>query len=353
MTVREQEQILCMLFSDLKGYSGLKNDKLKNNAVKDMKQIVTRSLEPSVQVIKEMGDGLMICSYTALPLAESALRIRDFFKTTDWKGKGYPEDFRIRIALHVDEMVVHYNEDNTIKDAYGSGVDATARIEPVTEPNAVYCSSRFFDMLQRKGSGKIKGVSKGNMSLAKNYGDMELFELKWINETDTLSGQAEQKASSSPVIPMPSIKKPFTDKDRRDYLRYAFGVIANYFEAAINQLNASSPQIEAELTRINDIKLTCEIYIDGQSKASGKIWIGSMMRSDYEQIQFSEGRFSINDDNSYNDSIILVEDGSELALKSQLGMTSFIRKGPDISKPSSPEQIAEYLWIRLSRPLEY
>lgn len=348
----QKTQILCILFSDLKGYSGLRDDRLKNQIVQEMKAIVERNRQPGVQLIKTMGDGLMLCSFTPLPLAEMALRLRDAFQTTDWKAKGFPDDFLIRMGLHVDEMIVHYRDDGTIEDVIGTGVDATARIEPVTEPNAVFCSGRFYEMLQGRGIGKIKGIPQGRKALAKQYGEMELYELRWIHEVSAKETPTAQPSTIATSIPMPNIKKSFTDKDRKDFFRYAFGIIKNYFDEATKQLNDSTSDIEATITAVTDTKFACEIYLNGKLKTCGKIWIGSLMRSSYEQIQYAEGSFDINNDNSYNDAIGVVEHDSKLALQSQLAMTAFIRKGPDATKPSSPEKIAEYLWLRLTQVLE-
>jgi class 3 adenylate cyclase len=351
---REKTQLVCLLFSDLKGYSGLKNDQQKNQIFKDMKAIFERACQPGVQLIKTMGDGLMVVSFTSLPLAETALRLRDEFRNTDWKSKGFPNDVLIRVGLHFDEMIVHYRADSpgdNVEDVIGVGVDTTARIEPITEPNTIFCSARFYELLQARDSGKIKGIPQGRKQLAKNYGEMELFELRWVHEAGEVASRTPVPSVAS-SIPMPKIKKPFTDKGRKDFLRAAFVVIRQYFDKAVKQLELTVPGVEANINLVSNTKFACEIYLNGQLKASGKIWIGSMMGK-YEQIQFAEGRFDINNDNSYNDSIIIVEDDSSLALQSQMGMTAFFRHGPDVTKPSSTEQIAEYLWLRLIWALEH
>lgn len=351
MVSSQKEQLLCILFSDLKGYSGLKDDRLKNQIVDEMKSIFERVSQPGVELIKTMGDGLMVASHVPLPLAETALYLCDNFRNTDWKSKGYPDDFLIRIGLHLDEMIVHFNSDGSINDAIGTGVDTTARIEPVTSPNAVFCSKRFFELLQDRGASKIKGINRGKMQLAKNYGEMELFEIRWLHDvSDIVAPNPVAPATSS--IPMPNIKKPFTDKDRKEFLRASFSAIQKYFEVAVKQLEATVAGTEASINTVNDTKFVCEIYLNGQLKTRGKIWIGSLMKSSYEQIQFSEGRFDINDDNSYNDAITIEEKGQEAALRASFG-SMFAQRGPDVTKPSSPEQIAEYLWLRLTRSLEY
>jgi class 3 adenylate cyclase len=350
----QKTQIMCVLFSDLKGYSGLKNDHLKNQIFMEMKNIFERARQPGVQLIKTMGDGLMAVSFTPLPISETALNLRDAFRNTDWRSKGFPDDFLIRIGIHMDEMIVHYkvgSTDEAIQDVIGVGVDTTARIEPVTEPNAVFCSGRLYEMLQSRGVGKIKGILQGRKALAKQYGEMELYELRWVYEADVKETPTAQP-SVTPSIPMPNIKKPFTDKDRKDFYRYAFQIIKNYFAEAAKQLHDSTPQIEATITAVSDTKFTCEIYLNGQLKTRGKIWLGSMMGTSHECISYSENYRSTDNDSSTNDMLVIEEDGQKMYLKSSFG-AMFARRGPDTTKPSSPEQIAEYLWLRLTHALEY
>jgi Adenylate and Guanylate cyclase catalytic domain len=348
-SAQTRNQILCILFSDLKGYSSLKNDRLKNQIVQEMKAALQRIGEPEVQLIKTMGDGLMMCSFAPLPLAITALRLRDVFKTTDWKTQGFPEDFLIRIGLHLDQVIIHYREDGTIEDAIGTAVDTTARIEPVTEPNAVFCSKLFYDHLIGRGVGKIKGIPQGRKALAKQFGEMDLYELRWMHESEV----AEAPTPQPTVVltkPMPNIKKPFTDKDQKDFLRRAFEIIRSYFSEAVKQLQGHAQGIEAEVTSISDLKLTCEIYLNGQLKTRCKIWIGSMMGT-HEYILYSENYHSINDDSGSNEIVTVENDGQRMYLKSSFGVM-FARKGPDTTKPSTPEQVAEHLWLRLTQILE-
>lgn len=179
-----KDQILCLLFSDLKGYSDLRDDRLKNQIVQEMKTIAESSSQSAVQLVKTMGDGLMMSSFIPLPLAETALHIRDAFRTTNWRTKGYPEDFYIRIGVHLDQVTIYYRGDGMIQDAIGQAVDTTARIEPITTLNSVFCSKYFFDLLLNRGIGKIKGISLGKRMLAKQFGEMELYELRWSHESD-------------------------------------------------------------------------------------------------------------------------------------------------------------------------
>lgn len=350
MTSNQQAQILCILFSDLKDYSDLKDDRLKDRIVQEIKTILERNSGPEVQLIKTMGDGLMACSKIPLPLAEAALRLRDAFKTTDWKSKGFPEDFMIRIGLHLDQVVIHYREDGTIEDVIGTAVDTTARIEPVTDLNAVFCSKLFYDHLVGRGVGKIKGIAKERRALAKQFGEMELFELLWMHEATAAPVSALQP-SIAPSIPMPRIKKTFTDKDRKDFLRHAFGIIRSYFDEAVKQLQTTVQGIDATLSVVSDTKFTCEIFLHGTLKARGKIWIGSMMGTVHECISYSENYHSVDNDSSSNDMLVIEDDEQSMYLRSSFG-AMFARRGPDTTKPSTPEQIAEYLWLRLTQSLD-
>jgi hypothetical protein len=251
----------------------------------------------------------------------------------------------------VDEVIVHYRQDGTIEDAIGIAVDTTARIEPVTEPNAVFCSGSFYSLLHQRPLGKITGIPRGHQALAKQYGEMELYELRWTHESGIKETPAPQ-SSAMPSIPMPTIKKPFTDKDRKDFYLYAFKIIKSYFDEATKQLHKGVPEVEATITTMGDIKFTCEIYLNGEFKSRCKIWIGSMMGSRHECISYSENYRSVDDDSTWNDMLVIEEEGQKMFLRSSLGATTVMQRGPNPTKPSTPEQIAEYLWIRLTHVLD-
>jgi hypothetical protein len=89
------------------------------------------------------------------------------------------------------------------------------------------------------------------------------------------------------------------------------------------------------------------IYLHGQLKNSCKIWIGGDQFAT-NSINYSEGRFSLDTDNSFNETLQVDDDGSENFLKPLMSMGySYARN------KMSLEQAAEYLWKRLTNILEH
>lgn len=347
MNSNQKEHIYCILFSDLKGYSDLRIDRLKNQIVNEMAEMLPQVAHRDAQLIKTMGDGLMIGSYTPYPLAETALKLRDWFRTTDWKGLGFPQDFLIRIGLHLGQVILHLHDDNSVKDAIGTEVDTSARIEPVTAPNAVFCSKQFYDFLATKNMGRITGTSQGKKPLAKQFGEMELYELHWHHEqAHSVSPQTAPKSA----IPMPTIKQEFTDKDHRDYLRSSFQTIKHYFDEAVQALQSVNSTIEIELLEISSTKFTCEIFRSGRSVSRCKIWLGGFAGGRDEQINYVEGNFGVQNDNKLSASAIVQKHNNQLKLLP--GFSGVVFGLPPIDETKSmPEQLAEYFWLRATQPL--
>ncbi len=337
------KKITSMLFSDLKGYSRLPSDLLMERAIGILETEVNHLLRPGTHDYHNTwGDAYFISSSDPVALAEIALRMRDFVRNIDWIRQGFPENLAIRVALHIASVVVRLNSDNSIRDLVGDGVNASARIEPITKPNAVYCSAKFFSFLDTQT--KIRGVNLGKKSLAKEFGEMELYQLRWEDE---IPETPQRPSAPANPIPMPNIKRKFGDRQKSDFLYKSFADIKAYFTEALAQLEAANTGIESRLRSLNDTTFTCETYIDGKTKAQCKIWIDSHFGR--EQILFSEGRFDIEGSGAYNEAIRVEDDGTKMYLKSSFNNVSSYRGYDTSTNPSSPEQIAEYLWARLTR----
>jgi len=69
------EKLVCMLFSDLKGFSKIKNDDLKTKLVNFTEHDILRQLlNPTNHIyVNTWGDAFYICSENPVALAEIAL----------------------------------------------------------------------------------------------------------------------------------------------------------------------------------------------------------------------------------------------------------------------------------------
>lgn len=315
-----------------------------------MNNIVPRISSPMVRLLNSWGDALLVISDTPIPLAEAALRLRDEVRNTDWHKLGFPQDIVIRIGLHLQKVRALYREDGSIENIIGVGVDTTARIEPVTEPNTVYCSQRFYDFLQdEEGLGNIRGSALGKRKLAKNFGEMELYQLVWKHEHEippkTISSSIEK-----PSIPLPAVRQRFGDKQLTEFLYKSFEEIHDYFTQALEALKSSNSSIEISLKHPSETQFVCEIHHPDHRTQRCRIWIENRLHSAVEEICFYQGNSDIYN-NAVNDTARVENDGRILFLKSTFG--GFSNKEFDSSRnPSTSKQIAENWWIRFSNFLE-
>jgi hypothetical protein len=152
-------------------------------------------------------------------------------------------------------------------------------------------------------------------------------------------------------IPMPAVRRDFTQRGKDLFLRTAFEEVTAYFQVAAEELEARYPEIEVEIEEINRQKLTCSIYRHGEIVNRCKIWIGGPLARD--GISYMEGRhLDIDRDNSCNDWLTVEEVGAELGLRtSQMGFT--FSRAKDFDGILTTEKAAEYLWLRMTDQLRY
>lgn len=145
-------------------------------------------------------------------------------------------------------------------------------------------------------------------------------------------------------IPMPSIKKKFTQRDKDLFLKTSFGVIKAYFREGLARLERQYSEVETDFTDVHRFKFICTVYVHGEVKSKCKIWIGGPISSD--AIAYNSGQFDLDSDNSCNEWLGINNDGSKLGFNtSSLWMT--MPSGKE-SKLLVPEKAAECLWRRFT-----
>lgn len=82
-----KDQIVSILFSDLKGFSKIKDDNLKAKLVQTIENDVKNHIlkQDNHFFRNTWGDAFFICSYNPVDLAEIALKMRDEIKNKNWK----------------------------------------------------------------------------------------------------------------------------------------------------------------------------------------------------------------------------------------------------------------------------
>jgi hypothetical protein len=170
--------------------------------------------------------------------------------------------------------------------------------------------------------------------------DAALTRLSRTRTTISGSEEAWQADGSAHEIPLPKLRKRFSQRDRDLFLKETFTFFKDYFRRALSQLDTRYPDVETDFTEIHAQKFIAKIYLGGEIKNQCKIWIGGLSASD--GIGYLENRFNVDIDNSLNELVTVVDDGFDLRLRFMLGDVSLF----------SPEEAAERLWRRFSSPLE-
>jgi class 3 adenylate cyclase len=86
----------------------------------------------------------------------------------------------MRLGLHYGPVWVGTDRITGNRIWYGHEVNRTARIEPVTPVGGVYCTETFAAALLVDGGDDCRFTSVGLRQLAKNFGELELFQLERV-----------------------------------------------------------------------------------------------------------------------------------------------------------------------------
>ena len=155
-------------------------------------------------------------------------------------------------------------------------------------------------------------------------------------------------AHSMRNIPLPKIRKQFSDFEKRQFLKESFEFIKQYFQHALSTLTVQYQEVSIDFTEIHNLKFVCTVYLGGKLKSQCKIWLGGGMTSS-DSICYAEGRIDVDRDNSYNDLVAVEDNGAELLLRSMIGQIY----QPASESVMSKEKASEYLWKRFTAPLTY
>ncbi len=65
-------------------------------------------------------------------------------------------------------------------------------------------------------------------------------------------------------IPLPKIKKQFTQRDKDIFLRDSFGVVKSYFERALQDLGDQYQEAQTDFAAVHSFKFVATIYVRGE-----------------------------------------------------------------------------------------
>lgn len=162
-----------------------------------------------------------------------------------------------------------------------------------------------------------------------------------------ISVSGQPKAASPALglrVPLPKIKKQFSQRDKDLFLRNSFAVVKGYFQNALQELSRQYQEVETDFAEVHNLKFLATIYVRGEVANKCKIWIGGLSSSD--SITYQAGQFAIEGDNSFNDMLSVADDKQSLGFRPS-GMWYGSQQN-DREQLLTAERAAEYLWRRFT-----
>jgi hypothetical protein len=154
-------------------------------------------------------------------------------------------------------------------------------------------------------------------------------------------------AGKAVEIPMPRIKKEFSQRERDRFIWDAFTFIKGYFKKALAALESYDSDVETDFIEATKLAYVCRIYVRGRTWKQCRIWLSGRMSSD--QIYYYEGNVDIAGDSAFNEYISVEDDGYTVFLRlSNMGFSSPQQQETQVGK----EKAAEDLWKRLTQSLK-
>ena len=150
-------------------------------------------------------------------------------------------------------------------------------------------------------------------------------------------------------IPLPKIKKKFTQREKDIFLRDTFQEVKQYFRKALSEMEKHYTEVESDFAEVHNFKFICNIYVRGEISKRCKIWIGGGLGSS-DAIAYQEGQFNLDSDNSYNDMLTVVDDEHSLGFKPSgmwFGAVNYFEKNF-----LNAGEAVEYLWRRFTDSLD-
>lgn len=152
----------------------------------------------------------------------------------------------------------------------------------------------------------------------------------------------------SPTPPMRPgamrLKKTFTDLDKDRFIEEAFESIADNFKESLAAVKAANPGVDTNFRRIDANHFWAKVYVEGKEKARCRIWFGGRT-SLTGGILYSSSDLG---DNSYNESLSVIDDGYALFLK-PFGLAFPPGAGKE---QMTAKEAAEYYWSIFIEPLQ-
>lgn len=161
-THRAQQNVrmlAAIVFTDVVGYSvlaGRDESQTLTSTARDFELMRRLCEQHGGQVLKNTGDGLLMCFTSAVEAVTSALEMQ---KSLHEASEALPksEVLQHRIGIHLGDVVASEN------DVVGDGVNVASRIQSEAKPGSICLSQTVYDVV--KGKVNLKAVCLGPRSM--------------------------------------------------------------------------------------------------------------------------------------------------------------------------------------------
>ena len=207
------------------------------------------------KVVDAAGDGFLL----EFVSAEDAVRFAlDFQKAVTGQNWNVPEHLQMnfRIGINLGNVTAVGNK------IYGHAVNIAARLEGLAAPGGICISGTVYDVVKKKlplhyehlAGQVLKNITK----------PVSVYRIHKKSSSTGSKDSATQSVANGrkipvPEIPLPKLKKEFSDKDRNTFLRDSFAAIVGYFQRGLKSLEKQYPAIETRFEEVTRQKYTFEI----------------------------------------------------------------------------------------------
>ena len=142
-------ELAAIMFSDIAGYTAImgRDEAHAMRAVAEHRALL-RTFLPKFngRMIDEIGDGTLTSFHSAVDAVNCARAIQ-----ASLEGK---EEFRVRIGIHVGEVLLSNN------GVYGDGVNVASRIHALADPGGICISERVYEDVRNKPGMQAKDLGQ-------------------------------------------------------------------------------------------------------------------------------------------------------------------------------------------------
>jgi len=192
----QSRQLAAIMFTDIVGYTALMSrDEQKAMQLLQKNRDIQNSLaeKHTGELLKEIGDGTLLCFHSAFHAVQCAIEIQKSCKEV-------PE-LVLRIGIHLGDVLFENG------DVFGDGVNVASRIEPFANAGGICISEQVFQMIQNKPGWKAEFI--GEKKLKNVDRPIAIYN---IGEKNSSSGSYKSSPVKNPGSNIKSIAVlPFTN----------------------------------------------------------------------------------------------------------------------------------------------